>query len=158
MNDTIIKRWNEVVSKEDIVYHLGDFAFGDKNLIQNLLSHLKGRIRLVMGNHDNYSPTTYLELGFDRVYDKPILYNDFFILSHKPIEWLDQRGVYANLFGHIHNDRRFAWTTARSFNVCADVQKFAPVQFEEIIKHMRLAEQIEKELWDEQEEEEGCFL
>lgn len=144
MNNAIIEKWNKVVSKEDIIYHLGDFAFGNKDFIRNTISHLKGKIRLVMGNHDNYSPSTYLELGFDRVYDKPIIYNDFFILSHKPIEWIDQKGVYANFFGHVHNDKRFNWVTARSLNVCADVLNFTPIQFEVAMKQMRTIEQLEE--------------
>ena len=30
MNKELIKRWNNTVAKDDIVYQLGDFAFGSK--------------------------------------------------------------------------------------------------------------------------------
>jgi len=31
MNETIIRRWNERVKKEDFVYHVGDFCFRNSN-------------------------------------------------------------------------------------------------------------------------------
>ena len=52
MNQEIIKRWNSVVSKNDIVYHLGDFAFGNKNFIESIVNQLNGKIYLILGNHD----------------------------------------------------------------------------------------------------------
>lgn len=54
MNEVIINNWNDVVPKGATVYHLGDFALGDKSLIPDLLNRLNGHIKFVMGNHDNY--------------------------------------------------------------------------------------------------------
>ena len=42
MNETIIANWNKVVSQGDTVYHLGDFALGDKLLVLVLLECLNG--------------------------------------------------------------------------------------------------------------------
>ena len=33
MNETIINNWNSIVSDEDTIYHLGDFALGNKDSI-----------------------------------------------------------------------------------------------------------------------------
>lgn len=137
MDKEIIKRWNNTISKNDIVYHLGDFAFGNKEYIEKIFKLLNGRIRLILGNHDSYNVKKYIEIGFDRVYDKPIIYNDFFILSHKPIELLNQDSVFANIYGHIHNDLQYQWITARSFNVSADVINFTPIQFDKILEEMK---------------------
>lgn len=49
MNETIINNWNSVVTKDDTVYHLGDFAFGKVNEFANKLN---GKIVLIKGNHD----------------------------------------------------------------------------------------------------------
>ena len=84
-----------------------------------------------------------MECGFDKVYDKPILYKDFFILSHRPIEWLDKNGVFANIYGHIHNDPTYQWVTSRSMNVSADVLNFTPIEFEKAIKMMQAMEGLE---------------
>lgn len=141
MNQEIIKRWNSVVSKNDIVYHLGDFAFGNLDYISDIVLKLNGRIRLILGNHDSYNPNKYIECGFDRVYDKPIIYSDYFILSHRPIEWIDETGVFANIYGHIHNDSRYQWVTARSFNVSADVLNFTPIEFNKVVEMMKQMEE-----------------
>lgn len=143
MNQEIIKRWNSVVSKNDIVYHLGDFAFGNKSFIESTVNQLNGKIHLILGNHDGTNIKKYMECGFDKVYDKPILYEDFFILSHQPIEWLDKNGVFANIYGHVHNDPRYQWVTSRSMNVSADVLNFTPIEFEKAIKMMQAMEELE---------------
>lgn len=53
-DETMISRWNKVVSAEDIVYHLGDFAsgLGDHDRIRSLFGRLNGRKYLIIGNHD----------------------------------------------------------------------------------------------------------
>ena len=141
INQYIIKRLNSIIKKNDIVYHLGDFAFGNLDYISDIVLKLNGRIRLILGNHDSYNPNKYIECGFDRVYDKPIIYSDYFILSHRPIEWIDETGVFANIYGHIHNDSRYQWVTARSFNVSADVLNFTPIEFNKVVEMMKQMEE-----------------
>ncbi|MCW5710614.1 hypothetical protein [Shinella sp.] len=54
-DNAIVERWNAVVRDDDIVYHLGDFAFrlGERfDKLHWLFSRLKGRKHLVLGNHD----------------------------------------------------------------------------------------------------------
>ena len=51
MNEELIKRWNEVISKEDTVFHLGDFAFGGVEIWNKTLPRLNGHIVLILGNH-----------------------------------------------------------------------------------------------------------
>lgn len=52
MNEEIVRRWNEVVSEDDIVYHLGDVALGTFADSINYVSRLNGYKILVPGNHD----------------------------------------------------------------------------------------------------------
>lgn len=52
MDEVLISNWNEVVSPQDIVFHLGDFCFGsDKEWIK-ILQRLNGTKYLILGNHD----------------------------------------------------------------------------------------------------------
>ncbi|WFT86851.1 metallophosphoesterase [Rhizobium leguminosarum] len=54
-DEYIIEAWNSVVGVDDIVYHLGDFAFSltrDADRIREIFSRLKGRKYLIIGNHD----------------------------------------------------------------------------------------------------------
>ena len=53
MNETMIERWNSVVSDDDMVIHLGDFALCKPREIEGLLKRLNGRIFVIKGNHDN---------------------------------------------------------------------------------------------------------
>lgn len=50
MTEKIVKRWNEVVHDNDIVYHLGDVLMGHYDA--NVLKRLNGSIILIRGNHD----------------------------------------------------------------------------------------------------------
>lgn len=136
MNEVLIKNWNSVVKKDDIVYHLGDFAFGSKEFIQSIAKRLNGHIRLILGNHDTRSIQFYYDCGFNRVYDQPIIINEYFILTHRPIEPMDEKGIYANFYGHVHNDPRFKEATARSFNVSSDNIEFTPILFENAVAKM----------------------
>lgn len=52
MNDEIVKRWNEVVSPTDIVYHLGDVALGPIHESLENVKRLNGIKVLISGNHD----------------------------------------------------------------------------------------------------------
>ena len=63
MDLEMIRRWNSVVGDHDLVYHLGDFCSGGQERCRELLSRLKGRKFLVMGNHDSYlSPQQWRDL------------------------------------------------------------------------------------------------
>ena len=53
MNEKLIEQWNSIISKNDRVFHLGDFAFGqDLNAIEQIINRLNGSIYLMIGNHD----------------------------------------------------------------------------------------------------------
>ena len=83
MDREIIRRWNSVVGDNDLVYHLGDFCSGGQDRCRELLSQLKGRKRLLIGNHDAYlTPQQWRDLGFEECYDLPVILKEFFILPH----------------------------------------------------------------------------
>lgn len=52
MNNKMVSLWNEVVSEDDTVYHLGDFAMGDRFNCVPFAGALNGVKVLVPGNHD----------------------------------------------------------------------------------------------------------
>lgn len=60
---------------------MGDFGFGSKEQIANIISKLNGRIFLILGNHDNHTPQWYRDAGAKEVYDHPIIIRDFIVLS-----------------------------------------------------------------------------
>ena len=107
MDAAIIERWNSVVSKNDIVYHLGDFIMGDLTDGLNKIHQLNGKIRLAIGNHDTenrlkeftrLSNIEDIQFGYRIKEGKKT-----FLLSHYP----QLTGNYDNsktysIHGHIH--------------------------------------------------------
>lgn len=59
MDTELIKRWNERVSSEDIVYHLGDFTLGSLDTFNYYAKQLRGNIKIVPGGHDTRWLTKY---------------------------------------------------------------------------------------------------
>jgi calcineurin-like phosphoesterase family protein len=51
-DEWLINLWNNQVGKRDVVYILGDFCLGNKELTRKILSRLNGRKYLIEGNHD----------------------------------------------------------------------------------------------------------
>jgi calcineurin-like phosphoesterase family protein len=121
-DECIIKNWNSTVSMEDTVFILGDF--GSPRYIR----HLNGKKFFIKGNHDDFN--------VDSIY--PILYQNFFILSHEP-QFILEDGPYANIFGHVHNNPIYKTVSSRSYCVCACRINYTPISFEEILKQMKEA-------------------
>ncbi len=130
MESEIIRRWNKVVKPQDIVYHLGDFAFGDQEEIKRLVKRLNGKIRLILGNHDKRkTPHWYDDLGFDAIYPYPIILDDWFIVSHEPIKYLTEKMPYINIHGHTHDEE---YSNPQRFNACWEILGGFPIDFQVI--------------------------
>lgn len=137
MNDTMITRWNQVVKEEDCVYVLGDFG-ADKQET-TILHQLKGRKYLIKGNHDVYSNEYYRSVGFEEVYDYPIIVEGFWILSHEPL-YVNENMPYANLFGHVHGSPLFKTYSKQHYCVSVERTEYAPIAFETIVQKVKRGE------------------
>jgi calcineurin-like phosphoesterase family protein len=141
MNDAIISAWNNRVGENDIVYHLGDVAFGAAIKAAAILSRLNGKKILIKGNHDDrhlksyqfvnswdYVADSYLEIMID---DIPVT------LCHYPmIEWNHMhRGSY-HLYGHVHGNRMHK-EQGRRMDVGVDTRTdLAPWSWDEINQYL----------------------
>lgn len=67
MNNALVSNWNKVVAPNDIVFHLGDFCFGDRKTWKSFCSKLNGTKYLIQGNHDRENEIYYE--GFESVCD-----------------------------------------------------------------------------------------
>lgn len=126
MNEAIIENWNRIVAADDEVYVVGDIGNPE------YLTRLNGKKYLIKGNHDTLSNEEYREIGFAEVYDKPIIYADFWIVSHEPM-YVNRNMPYANIFGHVHNNPAYTKVSSRSYCVSMDRNDFAPIDFEQIM-------------------------
>ena len=125
MNRAIIEKWNAVVSETDEVYIVGDVGNAE------YISSLNGKKYLIKGNHDRLTNEEYRALGFAECYDCPIIFNDFWIISHEPL-YVNRNMPYANIFGHVHNNPSYRKVSSRSYCVSMDRCDFVPVAFEQI--------------------------
>jgi calcineurin-like phosphoesterase family protein len=129
MNEHMIREWNKIVSNEDTVYHLGDFAMGPgaHGRIGWTRSRLSGTIVLLLGNHDHGSRLWFLKQGFDEVIGRGIgyEYSPGVFLSHDrfPVTYPD-----INIHGHIHNNEGYV-------NNCVSVEQinYTPIDLDELI-------------------------
>lgn len=144
MNEKLIENWNKVVGKQDRVFMMGDFALCGKEKIIEIGKRLKGKKILILGNHEGASLKTYYEAGFEMVSKYPILFNEFFILSHEP-QYVQENGVYANIFAHVHTNPMYKSVSSRSFCVSAERINYTPISFEIIKKQMEDYKDVEKE-------------
>ena len=134
-DEELIKRWNNRVTKNDIVWVLGDFFLGQSHLHKAGL--LNGSKRLVMGNHDILPTTEYLKY-FTKLYGSASF--DGLILTHIPVH-PDQFYRYKyNIHGHLHSERiiqmdainREEIYDPRYINVSVENINLTPIAYEEI--------------------------
>lgn len=151
MNEEMIRRFNEVVGDDDVVYHLGDFSL-DKGKVYNILSQLKGTHHLISGNHDRCHSYRndhelwigkYKRFGFSTINERLIINvpelgdvllthmprsDDPNIRFHKfrPNDWNDW--IFC---GHIHEK----WLKVdNQINVGVDQHDFYPVTLKRLVE------------------------
>lgn len=140
MDKVIIDSWNARITKDDIVFILGDFCLLGVTSWVYFLSRLNGMKYLINGNHDKSIPKS----GFVEVTPlKNILIEDPEItdgqritLCHYPMLcwYQSHRGAW-QLFGHVHSGPR-TFTMDRispnQYDVGVDNNNFNPVSYQEI--------------------------
>lgn len=137
----LIENWNSAVSCEDMVYVLGDF--GGDGSEKEILSKLNGEKYLIKGNHDVRSNEYYRNAGFKEVYDLPVLFRGFWILSHDAV-YVNRNMPYANLFGHVHNNPIVRDYSSQHFCVSVERIHYTPILFEEIARKVKEASENQK--------------
>ena len=147
MNKELIKRWNDKVPEDGIVYHLGDFGFGTTSKLVYILRQLNGEIHLITGNHDRKQlKDRVFESSFASVIQQRYIYveGQAIYLNHCPLLCFD--GVYRQhktwqLFGHVHSGpnsmdgldiARLEMLFPTQYDVGVDNNNFAPVSFYEV--------------------------
>ena len=131
--DSIVEKWNSVVNEDDIVYVVGDFLhIGCDSYHMEQAKKLNGKKYLVRGNHDTESDEFYIgECGFAKVYDHPIIVDDFWIFSHEPM-YINKYFPYANIFGHVHDNPSYATFSSRHYCICVERTDYTPITFDAV--------------------------
>ena len=160
MDEALIKNWNDVIGPDDIVFHLGDFAFGGSQLWNDTLQRLNGHKILIIGNHDMKNLRQGYMRWFDAVLPQAQLQidNRAVYLNHYPFlcyggSYRGEKGAVWQLFGHVHSgpnstgldSDRLKYCFPYQYDVGVDNNDFTPVSWEEIKSIIsRQAETYEK--------------
>lgn len=143
----VIRRWNEVVGEDDIVYHLGDVMLGNNNYGMGCLAVLNGHIKIIPGNHDTATRLElYKKLPNVEVlgYAEMLRYKKYnFYLSHHPTMTSNLekapflRMHLINLFGHTHQNKQFYQDIPFMFHVGMDSNNCTPILLDDAISLMQ---------------------
>ena len=146
MNDTLIRNWNNIVSKKDQVYILGDFAFRNHN---RFIMALNGKKTLVLGNHDkqsgeclrNFTEVTQIKVvQFDNIN---------IVMCHYAMRvWPHSHYGSWLLYGHSHGRLP---ETRLECDVGVDVWDYTPVPFEVLKLKMKAKDIPERVLRTDEE-------
>jgi len=140
MDDELIKLWNSTVSKDDLVYVLGDFTLSRRmDIIKNFVNALNGRKILIMGNHDTRKPKDYVDCGFEVATRKPLMVEPGVILMHEPFmdSWLIAPN-YIYFFGHVHTNKTLMDEYQNCMCVSVERINYRPANLEELISKLKL--------------------
>ncbi len=140
MDSSMINRWNSIVGRNDIIFHLGDFCFGSKKQWKYLLDSLNGRKYLVIGNHDkNITPSKFEDVShiINLIIqdDDEIPEGQRITLCHYPmLSWYHSHRGSWQLFGHVHGglaDKGLnrSGLTANQLDVGVDLHGFSPISY-----------------------------
>lgn len=120
MDDELRRRWNETVTDEDVVYHLGDLCV---NSHEYWLRQLNGSLVLIKGNHDLIDPA---DVGFPVLNECTVRAPNGMklILRHYPEPWDGEEWL---IHGHSHIARPAIDLEAKRACVCVELTDYRPL-------------------------------
>lgn len=134
MDDQIIKRWNSVVAKNDIVFHVGDFCFGDRDSdFDKYFYALNGRIIFIKGNHDSFAWKNKEKFeSFCAGYYEAKINNQNIVLCHYAMKvWNKSHFGSWHLYGHSHGMLP-SDISSLSMDCGVDTHNFYPWSYDEV--------------------------
>jgi calcineurin-like phosphoesterase family protein len=139
MNEALITNINKYVKEDDTLYHLGDFAFGDANVIREFRNSLICKnIHLILGNHDQEIEDSlelqelFTSVGY--VYTGYVGKQQFHLSHYSHRIWPKSHRGTIHLYAHSHGSIP---DYGRSMDVGVDTHKdFRPYHINEIYSIM----------------------
>ena len=147
MNEDLIKRWNSVVPKDGIVFHLGDVSLtANLDHLNDILHRLNGRKYLIVGNHENDALSkpyikehwvSICDIAEIHVKDEEITDGkQHIVMCHYPmIVWNGSHKGLWQLFGHVHgglSNKGVIQHPVTSMDVGVDCHDFTPLSYQQV--------------------------
>ena len=145
MNDTLLEKWNDTITDDDIIFMLGDFSMkANAKQIAGIIGKLRGEKHLIIGNHDrNILTNGFIGSQWKSVGDitKITVVDDEvsggyqpIVMCHYPMLTWDgsHRGSW-QLFGHVHGTLDGSnKLSPNQMDVGVDSHNFSPISYEEV--------------------------
>ena len=156
MNEVLISNWNSLVSDKDLIFHLGDFAFGEPG---KYLKRLRGKIIFLPGNHDiqllknknlfdRFENAALLHeaskningvrfnLTADIPYDNGNPRGGLIVMNHYAnLVWNKSHYGAIHLHGHSHGTLKYP-RVMRAMDVGVDPMNYFPISLSDVILAM----------------------
>lgn len=135
MNKSMIREWNKKISNDDLVIHLGNFAW-DPLTARSVLKKLNGSILFLLGDSDD----ALLEV-FDEFSDKHTILdmqiakiqNHDSVISHYPLlDWPGKETGTIHIHGHSVFSNKTDLRISNRINACCDYWSYAPIKYSTI--------------------------
>lgn len=138
MDEFMVEKHNSVVGENDRVFFLGDVVIAKRHL--QTIKRLKGKKRLIRGNHDIFKDELYREVGFEQIHGVRVF--DDFICSHIPLhpDSITTR-FKTSVHGHLHGNRVMRADgkdiDPRYFSVCVEQINYTPISYDDLVSAIK---------------------
>ena len=144
MNEAMIAAWNGRVHGNDTVYIIGDMFFRCADP-ESILKQLKGKKRLIVGNHDGSwmgkVDLSHYFLSVDNFLEISDGAHGLTLCHYPMLTWKHAKRTYM-IHGHIHADTSADfWPLIQRrdhvLNAGVDLNGYRPVTFDELVENNR---------------------
>lgn len=146
MNDLIVDEINKHVKEDDVLFHLGDWSFGNIRNVAEFRRRIKCKnVHLIFGNHDDdieEDKTLHGHFSSVQHYKEISVDGEMFCLFHfKQLIWNKMHSEAYHLYGHSHAGAEYL-ESGRSMDVGIDnayklFGEYRPFSFEEVIRFLK---------------------
>ena len=141
----LIDNWNSRVKPHDVVYHGGDLfwrhppeGWDEEEWACWVGDQLHGRIRLILGNHDNAK--LLIEKGLvESICAWGYFKKEGFVQTHFPLPWNQTPPGFVNVHGHTHNNQD---NDPHQINICVEHTLYHPVHRDELMQVVTTTKQL----------------
>lgn len=146
MNATLMANHNSVVTNNDFVYHLGDFAMSTSpDVVIEIIKNLNGLHFFILGSHDRWLDRLVKGAGYNegqyrgvvnyrgRRVETAIKNNSISMDHYCQRVWAKSHYNSLHIFGHSHGKLD---PIGKSWDVGVDNNNYYPISFDQLTKIM----------------------
>jgi calcineurin-like phosphoesterase family protein len=136
MNEDMIERWNKKVGKDDVVIHLGNFAWSPIDV--DIIDKLNGEIVFIPGDRDEALLMVAEENDAINIASQHIMTHGGIVLSHWPLEvWPGMDKDVYHFHGHTKPNIKTDIKKMNRVNACCDNWSLAPIEISDTIELLK---------------------